>query len=54
MAAGYGIGYGMDVLMKTHSWRIAGLFLGLAGGLWTAARVLKQLAWNGKRGEPHT
>ncbi|RLE31555.1 hypothetical protein DRJ54_00070 [Candidatus Acetothermia bacterium] len=54
MLVGYGIGYGIGLATGTRSLRVAGLLLGLASGLWTAARILRRVAWNGKRGDTHT
>ncbi|HIE47492.1 TPA: hypothetical protein EYP84_01200 [Candidatus Bipolaricaulota bacterium] len=54
MVVGYGLGYGIDLLVGTQGGRIAGLFFGLASGLLAAARTLKRVAWNGKRGDSHT
>jgi len=53
LLVGYGIGYGIDVLAGTKAWRIAGIFLGLAGGLWEAGRVLVRISSEG-RGDSHT
>ncbi len=37
---GFGLGYGLDVLIGGRSGRVGGLFLGLASGLWAAGRQL--------------
>jgi len=40
---GLGIGYGIDLLIGGRAGRVAGLFLGLASGLWTAGRKLMRV-----------
>ena len=41
--AGFGLGYGLDLLTGGRAGRVAGLFVGLAGGLWTAGRHLMRV-----------
>lgn len=38
--AGYGAGYGLDLLLKTRWIRVVGIFVGLGTGFWAAGREL--------------
>ncbi|MBC7092875.1 hypothetical protein H5T53_02555 [Candidatus Bipolaricaulota bacterium] len=39
---GYGAGYGIDLLTGGKGGRIGGILVGLAGGIWAAARDVKR------------
>ncbi|MGC9530365.1 MAG: hypothetical protein ACP5G2_07170 [Candidatus Bipolaricaulaceae bacterium] len=51
--AGYGLGYGVDLLAGGKVGRVVGLVFGLASGLWTAGKTLSRLLHQ-KRGEDDT
>lgn len=48
--AGFGLGFGFDLLVGTRAGRVVGIFLGLGAGLWTAGRELARLTKD-KRGD---
>lgn len=41
--AGFALGYGLDALVGGRAGRIAGIFLGLASGIWSAGRQLMRV-----------
>ncbi|MFH1609536.1 MAG: hypothetical protein ABID40_02780 [Candidatus Bipolaricaulota bacterium] len=41
--AGFGLGYGLDLLTGGRAGRVAGIFLGLASGIWAAGRQLMRV-----------
>ena len=40
---GLGVGYGLDALGGGRAGRVAGIVLGLAGGVWSAGQQLKRM-----------
>ncbi|HAZ27172.1 TPA: hypothetical protein DCY65_00350 [Candidatus Acetothermia bacterium] len=49
--AGFGLGYGLDVLMGGRVGRIAGIVLGVASGIWAAGRQLMRVIKDRPGGE---
>jgi hypothetical protein len=41
--AGFGLGYGIDTLAGGRGGRIAGVFVGVASGIWAAARMVMKI-----------
>lgn len=41
--AGFGLGYGIDILVGGRGGRIAGVFVGVASGIWAAARMVMKI-----------
>ncbi len=49
--AGFGLGYGLDLLIGGRVGRVAGIFLGLASGIWAAGRQLVRVLKERQGGE---
>lgn len=42
-AVGFGLGYGIDLLVASRAGRVVGLFVGLASGIWSAGQQLMRV-----------